>query len=291
VPPQTIVEVPTKSVWPAEFTVEQLQSLQAAIENLEQAGLQELAAPLRQQVQARTQQLEKSLQAKRQEIARLLVEAQAIEDILRPQVQVQLQLQILEIDHARLLNAGSEECLSLHCILTRNALVPHQSGNDQTSEWSAELYELVVHAKAHDAAKIISRPRVITLMGQEANVVIGQSIPVIAVWLNPGRVEFEQVGTKISVTPKFRHASEITCAWQMEFKSPNPAADITLATFGLPMINVAAQSLSTQTHHGEFFVVGQPLPTEEHKSILVFATVELPKPQPEPPRELPNPQN
>ncbi|MBI1346208.1 hypothetical protein GC163_07945 [bacterium] len=282
--PQPIGPAPLfQSSLPAEMTAEQLQSLRSAIEDLQAAGLKELAQNLQRQMQSRTTDLEKSLKAKQEQIARLQAEAQAIEDLLRPQIQVQFQLQIWEMDHAQLLKEATEECLALHKILTQKSPTERES----TLRFSSKFYELALHAKAHHAIKILSTPRVITLQGQEALVLMGQHVPIGVGWPYPVQVGFENLGTSIKVVPSVSRPDEVTCNWVMEFSSINPPSEVTPAGYGLiaPEINRQRLEVTTRNHNGEFFVVGQPLPAGEGKSIVVFATVELPKPQPEPSRE------
>lgn len=277
--PQTIYQtLPSNNLLPAELSAAQLQSLRSAIDDLQAAGLKELAQSLQQQLVSRTENLEKSLKSKQEQIARLQKEAQAIEDILRPQISLQIQLQIWEIDREALAHQDSEPCRALSRYLIQNTRLVLATPQNPQELSSTELQELVVHAAALKTATKVSTPKLITLNGQEAKVMFGGAIPLLSLpqpISEPLRLNLERLGTSITVVPKFRDAQGITCTWHVQHSSLNPSNDITQAGY-IPGTDSRQMTLTTHNHPGEFFVVGSPLPTSESKSTIVFAKIEVP---------------
>ena len=72
---------------------------------------------------------------------------------------------------------------------------------------SEEVVKLLEGLKKHDALNVISRPKVITLDGREANVHIGGEMPILQVeetvnGKHERRVEYKEFGTMLMVRPK-----------------------------------------------------------------------------------------
>jgi len=277
--PQTIYQTQLNNLLPTELSGEQLQSLRSAIDDLQAAGLKELAQSLQQQLLSRTENLEKSLKSKQEQIARLQKEAQAIEDLLRPQITLQIQLQFWEIDREALAHQDSEPCRTLNRYLIQNTQPVLAIPLNSQKLSSTELQELVVHAAALKTATKVSTPKLITLNGQEAKVMFGGAIPLLSLpqpISEPLRLNLERLGTSITVVPKFRDAKDITCTWHVQHSSLNPGSDITQAAYSIPGTNSRQMTLTTHNHPGEFFVVGSPLPTSDSKSMIVFANIDVP---------------
>lgn len=275
--PLAVYSVPTtKELLPAELTLEQMQALEAVITDLQKAGLTELAQRMQAQLLSHKAHLEQSLGAKRDQVLRLQAEIEALENLLHPKVQVQLELQLWQIDQTLLSQQQAEPCQKLNRLLAQFEEDTLSGLKEVQNISNAEFHELVANARAHNAASKLAAPKVTTLSGMEARVATGKFIPQPIPQPAPVWQPLEHVGTSITMTPTVVNDREIVCAWNLEFSSPKTITGITPAAQDVPAIERRRMSLTTRNRPGEAFIVGQPLQTENDKWIIVFASVELP---------------
>lgn len=94
------------------------------------------------------------------------------------------------------------------------------TGHPYTAFFRAKLNALVSEGKA----KILARPHVVTMNGREAEILIGNKIPVLVERLDNGvrttTTEYRDAGIKLSYTPRVNDHDEITADVSAEVSTP-----------------------------------------------------------------------
>ena len=196
--------------------------------------------------------------------------------LLKP-VQIKIEAQVIEIDRQKAKDLGIKWGNSTGSGFSAGGFAAGQSylGNNgwslgnfgQTAALNAQLSALVKDG----TARILSRPNMITLSGDKANIMIGGEIP-IPVGLQNGTIsiEWKEYGIKLEINPELSSANLIHSKIKAEVSSLdwNSAHKIQLGTnMSIPPIKMRKAETSIALASGQTMAIGGLISSETTRDI------------------------
>ena len=133
-------------------------------------------------------------------------------------------------------------------------------GGHYEFQFQAQLNAMITDGEA----KILSRPKVTTLDGKQARILVGDRIPVLVERTENGQttttIEYVDAGIKLSYTPRINEAGLITAAVRTEVSTP--ALEPTLKAY---RITTREAETEVRMKDGETIVIGGLIGSDESK--------------------------
>lgn len=177
-----------------------------------------------------------------------------IASIDKPVTQCLIVAQLLEISHGKNLNLGLKYSLPTYS---------HEAGTDNSMAgkfvdkltFSASMEA----SKAMSKGKVVARPMIMSLNGQEAEIYMGDSVPVLTATSTTAStsvtVEYKDIGTKLKVTPTINlHDGEISMKIDTEIS--NISKWVTQGSISAPQISSRRATTTAHLKSGQSFIIG-----------------------------------
>ena len=183
--------------------------------------------------------------------------AKRISSIDKPVSQCLIVAQLIEINHGNSLNLGMQYSLPTYS---------HKGTDDATSRnLPGNIWEKLTFSASSSASKelskgkVIARPMVMMLNGQEGTVNFGDKVPVLSTTTTTAStqvtVEYKDVGTTLKVTPIInQETNEISMKVDAEIS--NISKWVTSGQTTAPQIASRHATTSAHLHSGQSFVIG-----------------------------------
>jgi type II secretory pathway component GspD/PulD (secretin) len=182
-----------------------------------------------------------------------LSEAQRrITGIDKPVSQCLILTQLIEVSHGHDLDLGMKYTLPTYS---------HAAGDDLTGQF-AEKLTFSASAEANrtlSKGKVIARPMIMSLNGQEATVYMGDSVPVLTSTSTTAStqvtVEYKDIGTSLKVTPIINmQNSEVSMKIDMNIS--NISKWVTQGSISAPQVSSRKATTTAHLKSGQSFVIG-----------------------------------
>lgn len=187
-----------------------------------------------------------------------------IHEMDKPVAQALIVTQLVELSHGRDLDLGLKYTLP-----TYNHTGNDDSGSDTLhGNWFEKLtFSASAEAsKALSKGKVVARPMIMTLNGQEATVYMGDRVPVLTTTATSSStevtVDYKDVGTTLKVTP-FIDEKTGEISMKIDTDISNIAKWITQGTVSAPQISSRKATTSAHLHSGQSFVIGGLMTSNE----------------------------
>ena len=131
------------------------------------------------------------------------------------------------------------------------------------SEWTEQLI-------AHDLAKVVSRPTLVTLNGQTATIQKGGEFPImIPQQRGTVSVEYRQFGTRIEMIPKVVDDQRIQLHVRPQFSELDADQGVSVSGHTIPRLNTVQVQTAVELKKGQSLLIGGlPLGKKRHMIIV-----------------------
>ena len=183
--------------------------------------------------------------------------AKRISSIDKPVSQCLLVAQLIEVNHGNSLNLGMQYTLPTFS---------HTGTDDSTSSnlpgnvWEKLTFSATSSAsKELSKGKVVARPMIMMLNGEEGTVTFGDKVPVLTTTSTSSStqvtVDYKDVGTTLKVTPVInQETSEVSVKINAEVS--NISKWVTSGQTTAPQISSRSAVTSAHLHSGQSFVIG-----------------------------------
>lgn len=186
---------------------------------------------------------------------------QRLSSVDRPISQCLVVAQLIELQHGRDNNLGFQYSLPTYSHSAETNSSGDTSSNSLKGPWLDKLTfsGSVTASRNMSKGKVIARPMVMMLNGQEGMVNFGEQVPVMSTTSTSSSteisVDYKDVGTKLTITPAINeNDGEITLKIDTEIS--NITKYITQGRTSAPQISTRQATTSAHLRSGQSFVIG-----------------------------------
>lgn len=192
------------------------------------------------------------LRLKQAELARLQHEIQQLRAEVDAEQQILVRVQMLEVSLTKLRRLATDFALADALITKTDDMTG--LGQISPSADSKAITGFLEWLTENDIARVVSRPRIITMDGRPASVHIGQEIPV-PVEADPKSVEFRAIGTQVDVLPTAIGDDRVRLELKVRVSEADESHSFKIGDFRVPAISVRQCNTAIETSFGRSVVL------------------------------------
>ncbi len=165
--------------------------------------------------------------------------------------------QLIEINHGDKLNLGMQYSLPTYSHTGSETATQNSFGGNWLEKLTFSMSSTA--SKSLSKGKVVSRPMIMVMNGQEGQVNFGEQVPILTSTTTSSatevKAEYKDVGTNLTITPSIDEATG-TISMKIKAEISNISSWVTSGKSTAPQISSRKAITSAQLKSGQSFVIG-----------------------------------